>query len=127
MRCSVPFLCLAGKGRLPKCPVLRVLPIFWVKNTCKRVAAGRVDAQKRRERTHYRLLLIWIITDVLPLLVLQLYGMFWSSVPRPHSTFALLSLATSVYMDTLPFVFVIVWGMSAMDVVALNWPKSKQR
>lgn len=59
--------------------------------------------------------------------MLQLYGMFWSSVPRPRSTFDLLSLATSVYMDTLPFVFVLVWGMSVMDVVSLNWPKSKQR
>ena len=89
--------------------------------------AAYAGLQRKRERTHYRLLLVWILTDVLPLIVLQLYGMFWSTVPRPRCNFDLLSLATSVYMDTLPFVFVMVWGMSVMDVVSSNWPKSKQR
>ena len=49
--------------------------------------------------------------------------MFWSGVPRARSTFDIVSLATSLYMDVLPVMFALAWGLSEWDVVRLHWPR----
>jgi hypothetical protein len=68
------------------------------------------------------LLHIYVLFDVLPLVGLQMYGAFFSSVPRPHTTFDWISLGTSLYMDTLPLVSVWVFGLGVFDVVRVHWP-----
>ena len=48
------------------------------------------------------------IFNVAPLLVLQIYVIFFSNIPESHSWFDILSLATSLYMDTLPVIIIVV-------------------
>ena len=81
-----------------------------------------IKQQQRRKRAHRKIVFAWICTNVLPLLALQIYGMFWSGVPRARSTFDIVSLATSLYMDVLPLLFACKWGLSEWDFVRLHWP-----